>query len=428
MNSPSLWKSGAFRRVGFALAFYSFCSWMLVAALPLLVAQRFGTGAELVGSLALRLAPRILFAPVAAGLIRRAGPHTAVSTGLIVTALCLFVVAAFEHAGTLQIMVLIMGLADTVVVPGLLALRAAVVPAGRNMEANTAFQTIDRLAKIFGPPAAGLVLTIASPALAFPALAIGHLLAAIALGWGNVAAGQKRLAPDPAHTTGLFRVAAATLRENPILLALVLPALGYMISLGALQPFLFWLNHDQFGLGPSMWTALLAAQGAGAVLGALVSSRLARTLIGTPSLLTAYLVASLLEGVTTLALVFAPSHALAAAMLIVGGIPEMVAFAAYFTIIQQRLSLERQAVFYALSLPLMDLFMVAGVLTGILHSAGWMTLQQFWFVASAGAILPVLPFLVWRPRVKTTFEDLSPDAESKIAEKSTTGGWRDGHR
>lgn len=43
----------------------------LVAALPLLVTERFGIGAELVGSLALRLAPRILFAPVAANLIRR---------------------------------------------------------------------------------------------------------------------------------------------------------------------------------------------------------------------------------------------------------------------------------------------------------------------------------------------------------------------
>ncbi|MCY1246354.1 hypothetical protein D9M72_595830 [compost metagenome] len=119
-------------------------------------------------------------------------------------------------------------------------------------------------------------------------------------------------------------------------------------------------------------------------------------MIDTQSLLTAYLVASLLEGVTTLALVFAPNHALATAMLIVGGIPEMVAFAAYFTLVQQRLSLERQAVFYALSLPLMDLFMVAGVLTGMLHSGGWMTLQQFWFVASAAAILPVLPFLACR--------------------------------
>lgn len=375
---------------------------MLVAALPLLVAQRFGTGAELVGSLALRLAPRILFAPVAAGLIRRFGPRLPVCAGLIVTALCLFALAAIERAGTLQVVVLAIGLADTLVVSGLLALRAAAVPAGRNIEANTTFQTIDRLAKIFGPPAAGLLLTVTSAPAAFLALASGHLVAAIVLGHGVGEPGQTRPRPGPATKSGLLRETAATMRENPLLWALVLPALGYMISLGALQPFLFWLNHDQFGLGAAMWTMLLAAQGTGAVIGALVSTRLAKTLVDAQSLLTAYLVASLLEGVTTLALVFAPTHTLATVMLIIGGIPEMVAFAAYFTLIQQRLSLERQAIFYALSLPLMDLFMVAGVLTGTLHSGGWMTLRQFWFVASAGAILPVLPFLAWRPLSRRT--------------------------
>ncbi|KQU77263.1 MFS transporter [Ensifer sp. Root31] len=397
MTSPSPWKSADFRRVGFALAFYSFCSWMLVAALPLLVAQRFGTGTGLVGSLALRLAPRILFAPAAASLIRRAGSRLPVGAGLIVTALCLFALAGVEHAGTLQMVVLTIGLADTIVVPGLLASRAAAVPSGRNMEANTTFQTIDRLAKIFGPPTAGLMLTVISPALTFLALAAGHLVAAFALCRGVATPEQMRVKREPAARSGLFREAAATMRENPVLWVLVLPALGYMISLGALQPFLFWLNHDQFGLGAATWTVLLAAQGTGAVIGALVSNRLARTLIDTHSLLMAYLVASLLEGVTTLALVFAPTHALATVVLIIGGIPEMVAFAAYFTLLQQRLNLERQAVFYALSLPLMDLFMVAGVLAGTLHSGGWMTLRQFWFVASAGAILPVLPFLAFRP-------------------------------
>lgn len=367
---------------------------MLVAALPLLVAQRFGTGAELVGSLALRLAPRILFAPVAAALIRRAGPRTPVCAGLIITALCLVAVGVVEHAGTLQIMVLAVGLVDTIVAPGLLALRAAVVPTGRHMEANTAFQTIDRLAKIFGPPAAGVLMAVVTPALAFPSLAAGHLMAALALGRGAPAPGQTSRLATPAAGSGLVREAMATLNETPMLWALVLPALGYMVCLGALQPFLFWLNQDQFGLGPSMWTVLLAAQGAGAILGALVANRLARTLIDEQSLLTAYLVASLLEGMTTLTLVFAPNHALATVMLIIGGMPEMVAFAAYFTLVQQKLNLERQALFYALSLPLMDLFMVAGVLTGMLHGAGWMTLRQFWFLASAAAILPVLPFLV----------------------------------
>lgn len=393
MTSPSLWKSAAFRRVGFALILYSLSSWMLVAALPLLVAQRFGTGAELVGSLALRLAPRILFAPAAAAIIRSAGPRRPVCGGLIATALCVVGLSTVADAAMLQIMVLVIGLADTIVVPGLLALRAAVVPAGRNMEANTAFQTIDRLAKIFGPPAAGLMLAVIAPALAFPALALGTLLAAIALFADASTPGQMQPEPQATAGAGLFREATAMMRESPILLVLVLPALGYMVSLGALQPFLFWLNHDQFGLGASMWTTLLAAQGAGAVLGAWIANRLSRRLIEEQALLTAYLISSLLEGVTTLALVFAPTHALASIMLLVGGIPEMIAFAAYFTLVQQRLSLERQAIFYALSLPLMDLFMVVGVLMGMLYGTGWMTLQQFWLLASASAILPVLPFL-----------------------------------
>jgi predicted MFS family arabinose efflux permease len=341
----------------------------------------------------MRLAPRILFAPVAAELIRRAGPRTPVCAGLVATALCLAAFVTVAHVAALQMIVLTIGLADTIIVPGLLALRAAVVPAGRNMEANTTFQTIDRLAKIFGPPTAGFLMIVVTPALTFPTLAAGHLLAAITLFTSVATPGQTRPEPQTANRAGLFREAMAMMKENPTLWVLVLPALGYMISLGALQPFLVWLNHDQFGLGISMWTVLLAAQGAGAVLGALVSNRLARTLVDERQLLNAYLVASLLEGITTLALVFVPTHALATVLLIVGGIPEMVAFAAYFTLIQQRLSLERQAVFYALSLPLMDLFMVAGVLTGMLHSAGWMTLRQFWFLTSAAAILPVLPFL-----------------------------------
>lgn len=71
----------------------------------------------------------------------------------------------------------------------------------------------------------------------------------------------------------------------------------------------------------------------------------------------------------------------------------MVAFAAYFTLVQRCLCLERQAVFYALSLPLMDLCLTVGVLSGTMHTSGLMTLEQFWLFANACAVLPVLPFL-----------------------------------
>ena len=135
------------------------------------------------------------------------------------------------------------------------------------------------------------------------------------------------------------------------------------------------------------------------LLGALVSNRLARALTDASTLLIAYLVTSLLEGISTFALIFAPNHGTAMALLIIGGIPEMVAFAAYFTLVQRCLSLERQTVFYILTLPLMDLGLAIGVMSGAMHASGFVSLGQFWLFASACAVLPVLPFLAWRGQV-----------------------------
>ncbi|WP_077967881.1 MFS transporter [Ensifer adhaerens] len=392
MKNSHLWGHAAFRRISLVLAVDSFCSWMLVAALPLAVATRFGAGAELVGSLALRLLPSLLLAPFVAALLRRSGPRLPVLCALLATAVAIPGLVFAPDAMTLQMIVLVIGIADAVITPGLLALRAGVVPDGRNMEANTAFQAIDRLAKIFGPPAAGLMAAATSISATLLALALAQIGAVLLLRLqpGDKPA-QQRAAPP--HASGFTKEAIAILRENPLLWALLLPAFGYMVSLGALQPFLFWLNRDQFHRGPEMWTLLLAAQGAGALIGAFVSHRLAGALTNTETLLRAYLVSSLLEGLSTFALIFAPNQLVASGLLIVGGIPEMVAFATYFTLVQRCLSLERQTVLYALSLPLMDVCLIAGIVSGALYTSSLMTLGQFWLFASACAVLPVLPFL-----------------------------------
>lgn len=397
MTNSNLWGSAVFRRISLVLIVHSFCSWTLVAALPLVVAARFGAGTELIGSLALRLLPRILFAPIAATLLRRIGPHLPALVALTGIAAAIPGLAFAHELVTLQAIVFLIGLADTVVTPSLLTLRAAAIPGSRNMQANAAFQSIDRFAKIFGPPMAGLMVATTSLQALLFALALGHAVVAILLAFHRDSGKQSQKAttkPPPPFGTE----AIATLRENPLLFALVVPALGYMISLGALQPFLFRLNRDQFHLGPEMWTVLLAAQGAGALLGAWVANRLAKVLVGTHALLLGYLVASLLEAATTFALILAPNHATATVLLIIGGIPEMVAFAAYFTLVQRCLGLERQAVFYALTLPAMDLCLAIGVLSAAMHSSGLMTLGQFWLFASACALLPVLPFLGRRRR------------------------------
>lgn len=395
MDNSNLWGDAAFRRISLVLTVDSFCSWMLVAALPLVVASRFGAGAELVGSLALRLLPSLLLAPIVASFLRRSGPQLPVLCCLSVTAIAIPGLAFAPDAMTLHMIVLIIGAADAVITPGLLMLRAAVVPAGRNMEANTAFQAIDRFAKIFGPPAAGLTAASTSIVTTLLALALAQIGAALLLVL------QPRDKPvqenaAPSHASGFGRETLAMFRENPLLWALLLPAFGYMVSLGALQPFLFWLNRDQFHLGPEMWTLFLAAQGAGALIGAVVSHRLAGALTSTQALLRAYLLSSLLEGLSTFALIFAPNSLVASGLLIVGGIPEMIAFATYFTLVQRCLSLERQAVFYAVSLPLMDACLIAGIVSGAFYTSDLVTLGQFWLFASACAVLPVLPFLAWR--------------------------------
>ena len=48
-------------------------SWCVIAALPVLVAERFGAGGELVLSLDLRILPKILLAPISGGFLRRFG-------------------------------------------------------------------------------------------------------------------------------------------------------------------------------------------------------------------------------------------------------------------------------------------------------------------------------------------------------------------
>jgi hypothetical protein len=53
---------------------------------------------------------------------------------------------------------------------------------------------------------------------------------------------------------------------------LLIAAVTYSVMMGGLRPFLFWANHDWFGASDSAWTGLLAAQGVGALIGAVVSA------------------------------------------------------------------------------------------------------------------------------------------------------------
>ena len=80
-------------------------------------------------------------------------------------------------------------------------------------------------------------------------------------------------------------------------------------------------------------------------------------------------------------------------LLILGGIPEMLAYATYFTLVQERLPFERQVVFYSMQQPLLDVAFVLGVAAAELHAAGAIALTAYWAMLSLFSTLPVLPLL-----------------------------------
>ena len=125
-------------------------------------------------------------------------------------------------------------------------------------------------------------------------IATGLLVALLLLAFslGRISGEGKVLRQEETNTFGADLLA---MLNDRVLWALVIPALGYMIAVGALTPFLFWLNQDQFRLAPEQWTLLLAAQGVGALLGAVLASFLGKRLHSLQALLLAYFLASLLE-------------------------------------------------------------------------------------------------------------------------------------
>ena len=382
-----------FRMLTVSASFFYFAVWMGIGALPVLVAFKFGTSTEIVITIALRILPRLLLAPVGGLLIHKFGAKTMASAG---TALLAGLCCALPFAPNflfLQLLVVLVGIADVAITPSFLTMRAAVIPEGKNNEANTVFQSVDRLAKIAGPAVAGLLIVTINIQFTFFVIALLMLTTSllVAAFMSNYIGEEDADETSKAGGTSIMAVLSQISRTKSIY-PILIPSLAYMVMLGALQPFLFWLNIDKFGNQAETWTFLLAAQGLGAILGAIVAGFLVSKLAHRYSLLHIFLIASLLEGLFHALLIFTVDHLTASIVLILAGIPEMVAFVVYFTITQKILSSRNLAMFYSLSLPLFDLFLVLGILLTSLYSAQIISLNTLWLIAVGFSIVPIFPF------------------------------------
>ena len=147
-----------FRGLLLALLCNGLGNWCVIASLPILVADRFGTGMALVLSLGLRILPKALLAPVAGILLRRFGAariaeHRAGAVGRADRA-----AATLPQLWVLQTLVAVTGTLDVFITPGLLSLRGPVMPAGLEMVGNTLCSAANRAAQVIGPALGGLAV------------------------------------------------------------------------------------------------------------------------------------------------------------------------------------------------------------------------------------------------------------------------------
>ena len=388
----ALLRAPGFRAFWVAMLAANMGSWCVIATLPVLVAERYGAGMVLVLSLGLRIVPKVLLAPLAGGLLRRFGAARVASSAMLAMAALTALLPWCGDLVLLQILIGTIGTMDLFINPGLLSLRGAVTPAGLSMAGNTMFSVADRAAKVAGPAFGGL-LVLAGFGPAFGVFAAMTALAAIPIARLTTAMAD---APAAGAWSGSLAGFVAIIRADRRIVGLLVASVTYMVLLGGLRPFLFWANRDWFGASDAAWTGLLAAQGAGALVGAVVSALLVERFLRGMSAYTLTMLTGIMEGLIHLLLLFADTSAQAMAILAVAGVPEIISTAAWFTAMQACLPGPRQALFFTFAAPLWDLFFAVGIASAGLHAQGMLSLSSYWALVSLIATVPLIPLLLPR--------------------------------
>lgn len=385
----ALLRAPRFRAFWLALVCNNLGNWCVIASIPVLVAERYGAGMVLVFSLGLRILPKVLLAPLAGRLQRRFGPVRIASTAMLIAGL---LTAALPWCQTLFLMEVVIGgigTLDLFIFPSLLSLRGPLTPPGLSMAGNTMCSVADRLGKVAGPALGGLLLT-AGYTNAFTIFGAMVALSALPV----VRLSLPAVASTARAEAGSFRSFLRMIRTDRQIAGLLVAAVTYMVLLGGLRPFLFWANRDWFGASDSAWTGLLTAQGAGALIGALVSALFVSRMLRHLSAYSLTMITGIMEGAIHLLLLLATTSTQAIVILTLGGIPEIISTAGWFTTMQARLQPTQQALFFTFTAPLWDLFFALGVASAALHAEGVMSLSGYWTMVCLIATVPLVPLLI----------------------------------
>jgi predicted MFS family arabinose efflux permease len=252
-------------------------------ALPWYVLANHG-GVVLLGTvLAAYGIPRTALLAVGGYASDRWRPQTVMMAADITRALAIAALAVAAAAGPARAVVLIpiavlLGAGEGLFLPGSFAIIPSLVPAGDLQAANALASSGTQLATLAGPAIGGALVVLAGPPLAFALDAFSFAVSAATLaGLRAVRSAPVREEAAPAATGERAPTLGAVLRSERVLQVILLLNIAANIGLGGVSDVaLPALAHGPLHAGAAGYGAIIAAFGAGALLGTLAAGQVRR--------------------------------------------------------------------------------------------------------------------------------------------------------
>ena len=201
-------------------------------------------------------------------------------------------------AGLLLALLFIVGCGTAASAPTWQTLQPELAPTDLRAEAIALGSVNQNLARAVGPAIGGLLLAATSAAVVFGANALSFVAVVVAVSVTAIPVHRDSLPRE--HTLDAIRAGGRYVAHAPVLLALILRAVGFIFPAGALWALLPLIAHGRLRLGSTGYGLLLGCVGVGAVLAATYGPALRRRLA--PRIVYALALAAVALGALTLAM------------------------------------------------------------------------------------------------------------------------------
>jgi MFS family permease len=361
--APSAFRSPGFRRLIVALAASEAGDWLYNLALVVVVFERTHSTTLAAATVAARVLPMMLIGPLGGVIADRFDRRIAMVFSDGVRALCMLALAVVALTDLPVLLLPVLAALNTAAGVAYLPCVAATVPRLVAREsisrAYAARSTVSNVAIIAGPAFGALLVLLGSPAIAFLVNAGSFVVAGLLVWSLPTAGGVFRPTRTDLHVSPVadLRSGARALRAHPAALRLAGADVLSSFVYGAMTVLLLLLSQ-RLGFGDHGYGYLLAAFGAGGVLGAVVAARAAAS----PRRRTAAQAGVVAIGVSTALLAGAPWFVAAIVAAVAIGVANIVVEVTADTVLQETLPEDVFARAYGFVIPTSCAAIAAGSL------------------------------------------------------------------